>query len=177
MPQSLMRTARTVSTPAVKNTASEHEANTTENRLTMSVARMSGNGQSLFFGFQRDLPVRGRAQGGTDGNMTIEENPIDWTFRPADLQGVHNAFAVFVTGDSMEPKYRNRDIAYIHPTQRPQRGRYVLVETKSRGGFIKRFEGWQKDCLKLSQHNPARDLLFERSEVLNVMLVIGSLDA
>jgi len=147
------------------------------NMVLPSFAKIQPHGQHDNFSRKRDLPVRGRAQGGLDGNLVVEEHPIDWTFRPADLQGVHNAFAVFVTGDSMMPKYKNRDIAYIHPTHKLRRGRYVLVETKAQGGFIKEFDGWDKETLKLKQYNPVRDLHFDRQEILNVMLVIGSLDA
>jgi len=129
------------------------------------------------FGSRRDLPVRGRAQGGEEGNLVLEENPIDWTYRPADLQGVHGAFAVFVTGDSMVPKYKNQDLAYIHPGQKPRRGRFVLVETKTRGGFIKQFEGWEQDTLIVRQFSPAKILRFQRKEIQNLLLVIGSLDA
>jgi len=129
------------------------------------------------FSSQKDLPVRGRAQGGEDGNISIEENPIDWTYRPADLQGVQGAFAVFVTGDSMEPKYKNQDLAYIHPKQRPRPGRYVLIETVHSGSFIKRFEGWRNNKLVVWQYNPEKNLYFERHEVRSLMTVIGSLDA
>lgn len=130
-----------------------------------------------FFGGLKDLPIRGRAQGGEDGNLLIEEQPIDWTFRPADLQGVHGAFAVFVTGDSMEPKYKNQDLAYIHPTQPARRGRYVLVETSDHHGFIKKFERWEGDELIVTQFNPAREIRLSRKNVRKVMMVIGSLDA
>ena len=129
------------------------------------------------FGAQKDLPIHGRAQGGEEGNIVIEENPIDWTYRPADLQGIHGAFAVFVTGNSMVPKYKNHDLAYIHPAQTPHRGRHVLVETINHGGFIKKFECWDKDTLIVSQYNPEKTLRFERHEIRNLMLVIGSLDA
>lgn len=129
------------------------------------------------FGSHKDLPILDRAQGGEEGNLSIEEHPIDWTFRPADLQGVQGAFAVFVTGDSMEPKYRSQDIAYIHPKQRPMPGRYVLIETTTRGSFIKRFEGWQKDRLIVWQFNPEKNLYFDRQEIRSLMTVIGSLDA
>src|SRR5262245_38823280 len=34
----------------------------------------------------RDLPIRGRAQGGSDGAiMLAEDPPIDWSFRPPEL--------------------------------------------------------------------------------------------
>lgn len=132
---------------------------------------------SAIFGARKDLPVRGRAQGGDDGNLLIEEQPIDWTYRPADLQGVHGAFAVFVTGDSMEPKYKNQDLAYIHPTLPARRGRYVLVETSEHSGFIKQFERWDQDTLVVKQYNPAKEIRIKRKDVRKVMMVIGSLDA
>ncbi|MEX0298158.1 MAG: helix-turn-helix transcriptional regulator [Kordiimonas sp.] len=138
-----------------------------------TICRPKGN----VFGSSRDLPVRGRAQGGDEGSLVIEEQPIDWTYRPADLQGVHGAFAVFVTGDSMEPKYKNQDIAYIHPTQPVRRGRYVLVETNGHSGFIKKFERWEGNTLVVKQFNPARDIRIAREDVRRVMMVIGSLDA
>lgn len=139
--------------------------------------KANGNTDSASFGTFKDLPIRGRAQGGDDGNLVIEEQPIDWTFRPADLQGVHGAFAVFVTGDSMEPKYKDRDLAYIHPTLHVRRGRYVLVETSKHCGFIKQFDRWDGDTLVVKQFNPEREIRIAREEVRKVMMVIGSLDA
>jgi len=129
------------------------------------------------FGTLKDLPIHGRAQGGEEGNIGLEDHPIDWTYRPADLQGVHGAFAVFVTGNSMVPKYKNQDLAYIHPHQQPRRGRYALIETINHGGFIKQFDRWEKGTLVVQQFNPAKELRFDREEIRNVMLVIGSLDA
>ncbi|MFC3051382.1 S24 family peptidase [Kordiimonas pumila] len=129
------------------------------------------------FSSHKDLPVLGRAQGGDNGNLTIEENPIDWTFRPADLQGVQGAFAVFVTGDSMAPKYKDQDLAYIHPTTSPRKGRFVLIETAEHKGLIKQFVKWEGETLCLRQFNPDRLLYFKRSEIRQIMLVIGSLDA
>jgi len=129
------------------------------------------------FGFKKDLPIMGRAQGGDEGNLVIEDHAIDWTFRPADLQGVHGAFAVFVTGNSMAPKYKNQDLAYVHPHQDLRRGRFVLVETAKHGGFIKQFKKWDGDTLVLGQFNPTKEVTFKKAEILNVMLVIGSIDA
>lgn len=144
--------------------------------ISLSSLRPPPRGGFSPFSRRKDLPVHGRAQGGEEGSLVIEDNPIDWTYRPADLQDVHGAFAVFVTGNSMMPKYKNQDIAYIHPSQTVRRGRYVLIETKKRGGFIKEFQGWEGDTLVVRQFNPVKELRFDRSEVKNVMLVIGSLD-
>ncbi len=129
------------------------------------------------FSRARDLPILGRAQGGNDGNMTFNDPAIDWTFRPADLQGVKDAFAVFVTGDSMLPKYKNQDLAYVHPSKRIPKDRFVLVEAADHSGFIKQFARWEADTLILRQYNPAQEIRLERNDVLRVMLVVGSLDS
>ncbi len=131
---------------------------------------------SQAFSKDRNLPVRGRAQGGSDGNFVIEEHPIDWTFCPADLQGVNDAFSVFVSGDSMVPKYKNGDLVYVHPTKSVMKSRFVLVETTEHRGFIKQFIGWQENNLIVRQFNPTKDIAIPKQDVLRVMLVIGSLD-
>lgn len=128
------------------------------------------------FSRDRTLPVRGRAQGGKDGNFVIEEFPIDWTFRPADLQGVEEAFSVYVNGNSMAPKYKNGDLAYIHPVKPPRKDRFVLVETADHKGFIKQLVGWRDGFLEVRQFNPEKLIRIEKQNVLRVMLVIGSLD-
>lgn len=128
------------------------------------------------FSDDRCLPVRGRAEGGQDGNFVIEEQPIDWTFRPADLQGVNDAFAVFVSGNSMVPKYKNGDLVYVHPTQNITKNRYALVETVEHKGFIKQFISWREDALVVKQFNPEQEIIIPRDQVLRLMLVIGSLD-
>ena len=137
----------------------------------------SWTSQQPSFSAARDLPVLGRAQGGSDGNLVLDENAIDWTFRPADLQGVKDAFAVYVTGDSMVPKYGDGDLAYVHPRKPPRSDRFVLVETRDHSGFIKQFVGWEDGVLVLRQFNPAEEIRLARPDVRRVMLVIGSLDA
>lgn len=129
------------------------------------------------FSQQKDLPVLGRAQGGDKGSMVVEESPIDWTFRPADLQGVQSAFAVYVTGNSMLPKYKEGDLAYIHPSLSPRKGRYVLVETKEHKGLIKQFIRWDNNALLVKQYNPDKEFHIPREDIRQVMLVIGSLDS
>jgi len=84
---------------------------------------------------------------------------------------------VFVTGDSMAPKYKNQDLAYIHPSKKPRRNRFVLVETLDHHGFIKQFSRWDKDMLILKQFNPEKEIHIPRVNVRKVMMVIGSLDA
>lgn len=127
--------------------------------------------------YMRDLPVLGRVQGGDEGNLVMEESAIDWTFRPASLEGVNDAFAVVVTGDSMQPKYAPGDIAYVNPARQPRKGCFVLVELMGHRGLVKQFDRWDGDTLFLRQFNPASELRFARAEVLRLLPIIGSMDA
>ncbi|WP_417450840.1 S24 family peptidase [Kordiimonas sp.] len=127
--------------------------------------------------FVRDLPVLGRAQGGADGNIVMEDGAIDWAYRPTALEGVSDAFAILVTGESMLPKYAAGDLVYINPEKQPHKGRFVLVELEGHRGLVKQFDRWDGDTLVLQQFNPASELRFARQEVLRVLLIIGSMDA
>lgn len=127
--------------------------------------------------YMRDLPVLGRAQGGDEGNLVMEESAIDWTFRPASLEGVNDAFAVVVTGDSMSPKYAPGDLVYVNPAKQLRKGCFVLVELAGHRGLVKQFDRWDGDMLFLQQYNPFTELTFERAEVLRVLPIIGSMDA
>ncbi|UTW56589.1 XRE family transcriptional regulator [Kordiimonas sp. SCSIO 12610] len=122
---------------------------------------------------RRDLPVLGCAQGGKDGNIIMNDTAIDWTFRPTSLEGVEDAFAVFVTGDSMAPRYLAGDLVYVHPNQIPRRGHFVLVELTGHKGFIKQFIKWQDDELVLWQFNPEKEIRITRNEILNVKVLTG----
>lgn len=145
-------------------------------RFEQSAQTPKSKDQKQSFTENRCLPIRGRAEGGKDGNFVIEEQPIDWTYRPADLQGVNEAFAVFVSGNSMMPKYKNGDLIYVHPAKPVSKQRYALIETTEHKGFIKQFIGWQDDHLIVQQFNPEQEIKIPKESVLRLMLVIGSLD-
>ena len=51
------------------------------------------------------IPIRSGARGGTDQEMFLEDGPIGYTPRPANLGGVRSAYAIYMVGDSMEPRY------------------------------------------------------------------------
>lgn len=130
----------------------------------------------IFNAYNTNLPILGRAQGGPEGNMVLDQGAIDWTWRPASLDHVEDAFAIFVTGSSMEPRYFSGDIVYVHPKKAIRRGRHVLIETTCHNGFIKRFEKWTDDNLVLHQYNPDKEMILPRSDVLRVMLVVGCME-
>ena len=120
------------------------------------------------------IPIRSGARGGTDQEMFLEDGPIGYTPRPANLSGVRSAYAIYMVGDSMEPRYEPGWLLHVNPFKPPIRGRDVVVYKKGQAVLIKQFVGWEGDALVLRQLNPPATLRIPREEVRECHLVVGS---
>src|SRR5215469_6402944 len=69
------------------------------------------------------IPIRSGGRGGTDQEMFLEDGPIGYTPRPASLAGVRSAYAIYMVGDSMEPRYEPGWLLHVNPFKPPTRGR------------------------------------------------------
>jgi phage repressor protein C with HTH and peptisase S24 domain len=128
------------------------------------------------------LPVFGRAMGGAEGQLIMGDQAVDTVECPPMLDGVPNAYALYVVGDSMEPRYRAGEVVYIHPGKPARRGDYVVVQIKGRGdsepiGYIKQFISLTPTTLVLQQHNPPSEMEFRRDEVLVIHRIVFSGEA
>src|SRR5438876_825684 len=119
------------------------------------------------------IPVRSAARGGGDQEMFLEDGPIGYTPRPSNLNGVRGAYAIYMIGDSMEPRYQQGWLLHVNPFKPAIRGRDVVVYKKDKAALIKQFAGWEKDALLLRQLNPAREIKVPREEVAEIHLVVG----
>jgi SOS-response transcriptional repressor LexA len=122
----------------------------------------------------RDLPVRGRAEGGPDGAVTLDSEPIDWTWRPAELQGARDAFAMFVTGTSMGEVLPEGTTVFVHPNLPPRPGDFVVVEKTSHEALVKRLVRRSQAGVTLRQYDPARDFDIARRDIHALYRVIGA---
>ena len=120
------------------------------------------------------IPIRSGGRGGTDQEMFLEDGPIGYTPRPASLAGVRSAYAIYMLGDSMEPRYEQGWLLHINPFKPATRGRDVVVYKQGQNVVIKQFVGWDGDVLVLRQLNPPDTLRIPRSEVLECHLVVGT---
>lgn len=130
----------------------------------------------------RMIPVLGKAVGGDDGEYEFNGQPIDWRSCPPTLTNVADAYAIYVDGESMSPRYLPGEIAFVHPDKPPRANDHVVVQLKptedgaAPRGFIKKFIGWSPTKLLLEQYNPAKKLDFDRREVFKVHLIVLSGD-
>jgi phage repressor protein C with HTH and peptisase S24 domain len=126
------------------------------------------------------LPVLGEAAGGEDGEYVFNGQIMDYAACPPALANVPNAYAVFMDGVSMIPRYYPREICYVHPSRPLRRDDHVVVQVRAREegmpprGFVKKFAGWKGNRLVLEQYNPPQEIIFSRDDVVSVHLIILS---
>ena len=119
------------------------------------------------------IPIRSAARGGGEQEMFLGDGPIGYTPRPANLGGVRDAYAIYMVGDSMEPRYEQGWLLHVNPFKPPTRGRDVVVYKTGQAVLIKQFVRWENDALVLRQLNPAQELRIPRDEVVECHLVVG----
>ena len=119
------------------------------------------------------IPIRSAGRGGGDQQMFLEDGPIGYTARPANLGGVRGAYAIYMVGDSMEPRYEQGWLLHVNPFKPPTRGRDVVVYKSGQAVLIKQFVRWEGDALVLRQLNPPQELRMPRAEVVECHLIVG----
>ncbi|HVJ54923.1 MAG TPA: LexA family transcriptional regulator [Aliidongia sp.] len=120
------------------------------------------------------IPVRSAGRGGNGQSMFLEDGPIEWTPRPNVLKTVRDAYAIYMVGDSMIPRYHPGWLIYVHPFKPPARGRAVAVTLANNEVLVKEWLGQDATHLMLRQYNPAEELRIPLAEVRDVHLIVGS---
>jgi len=122
---------------------------------------------------RRDLiPVRSAARGGMEQEMFLEDGPVDYVARPHLLARVKEAYAIYMLGDSMAPKYEAGYILYVNPFKPPRRDRGVVVYKKNGAVLVKLFKYFTNDEVVLEQLNPRTELRIRRADVDHLHLIV-----
>lgn len=126
---------------------------------------------------QRDLPVIGAVKGGSDGFYFNEGEPKEFVERPANLKGVFNAFALYVDGESMEPRYFAGELLYVNPNRPITKNCFVAVELEDGQGMIKQFLRRSDDEIVLYQFNPPQEIHLVSTQVKRIYRITGAGEA
>lgn len=148
---------------------------TTSPRLKLAVPNANITDQPI--GVGPHIPLYGTAVGGIYGQFELNGNRLDNVLAPASLLGVKDAYAVRVSGESMEPRYFDGETVFVNPHRRPMKGDYVvaqiqLEEAGLKLAYVKRFVRWNNERLVLSQHNPEEELVFDAKTVFSVHYIL-----
>ncbi len=119
----------------------------------------------------RDIPMLGVAAAGSDGEFTLNGEPVDFLRRPGGLVHRKGIFAVTSTGDSMMPWRKPREPVYVDELQRPEIGDHIVIELKAetpgdpKPCYVKRLVRRTEKHIVVAQYNPPREFSFPTARV------------
>lgn len=126
-----------------------------------------------------DVPVLGTAVGGDNGDFSFNGMVVDYVRRPHGVAQMRNIYALWVTGDSMEPWNRRGDLIYVTPSRPPVPGDHVVVELagahaqEAGMAMVKLLAGQTPTQFRLRQYNPERDFTIARARVKAIHKVLS----
>jgi phage repressor protein C with HTH and peptisase S24 domain len=122
------------------------------------------------------LPVQGRGDPLTDMLVSMDR-VASHIARPPALAGVSDAYAVYMVGDSMEPRYFAGDLLYVDPSRPLTKGCFILLtlfdDTALVRRLVRRNEG---GTLLVQQTGRAREDCLPLASIRTAHRIIGSLE-
>lgn len=123
------------------------------------------------------VPAYGHAAGGKDGQFILNGNRISDILAPPSIQDVRGAFAVYVAGDSMEPRYHAGEAVFVNPKLPVRPNDYVVAQILGEDedtpeAYVKRYIGKDSRNLRLYQFNPKKTLTFPVKRVVSVYRIV-----
>jgi phage repressor protein C with HTH and peptisase S24 domain len=125
------------------------------------------------------IPVYGHAVGGKDGEFLLGSNRVSQLPAPPILAHVPDAYAVYVVGESMEPRYFAGETVFVNPRLPISRGAFVVAQISKGDGhephvYVKRFVSYDATRLRLEQYNPKKILEFPALSVVAIHRIVMS---
>lgn len=128
------------------------------------------------------LPIVGTGEGSEDGSQPFNGEIVDRVPRPPSLADAPTAYGVYVSGHSMEPRYAQGELIYVHPGKPVTPGCYVLVQMqpKTEGepprALIKRLTKRSGPRVILEQFNPPKTFEVQTKDVMAIHRIVGTLE-
>ncbi len=108
-------------------------------------------------GVMQRIPVIGYAQAGRDGFFDDAGYPTGSGWDAVDFPNVGdpNAYALEISGDSMEPVFRDGDVVVVSPRASIRRGDRIVVKTRQGEILAKQLQRQTANRLELLSFNSA----------------------
>ncbi len=124
---------------------------------------------------QRRIPLIGLAQAGSEGFFDDGGYPVGGSWDEVNLPeiGDLNAYALEISGTSMEPVFRDGDVVIVSPATPVRRGDRVVVRTVTGEVMAKQLVRRSARRVELKSLNPAhRDRSFDLKDVAWVHRIV-----
>src|SRR3546814_4605937 len=74
------------------------------------------------------LEVRSNGELSQIEETLVEDGVVGYARRPPSIDSNRKSYALYITGESMEPRYRAGDLVYVDPRRAPSIGDDVIVQ-------------------------------------------------
>jgi len=140
--------------------------------LVTGAAAISRGGRTVV---NRRIPLIGLAQAGGEGYFDDGGYPVGGSWDEISLPeiGDANAYALEISGDSMEPVFRDGDVVIVSPAAPVRRGDRVVVRTRKgevRAKELRRHSAKRIDVASLNPAHPSYS--FELPEIAWVHRIV-----
>lgn len=128
------------------------------------------NLEALRAAMPQDLPVYGTAAGSLavrhEGAFELESRVVEYVRRPPALLSVPDAYAFYVTGNSMSPEHKAGDLRMVHPHKPARLGDSVVVQARygehlGMEAFIAHYLRRTSEHVVVAKLQPASEIRFE----------------
>jgi phage repressor protein C with HTH and peptisase S24 domain len=123
------------------------------------------------------VPVYGQAEANKDGGFSLGHKITDIA-APPNLVGVADAYAVYVPGESMEPRYFAGEIVFVNPRLPVRPGDFVVAQFSTGVNpptvYVKRFRSRDHRRTLLEQFKPSKHLDLPASTTLSIHRIVWS---
>ena len=142
----------------------------------------------------RDVPVLGTAAGAElevegDGKplkiekTLVEAEPVAYVRRPPAIVRNRRIYALYITGSSMEHRYRPGDLVYVDPRRAPHVGEDVIVQligearadadpAEVTSVLVKQLVRTTATHYELAQHNPPLTFRIAKTQITEIHRII-----
>jgi SOS-response transcriptional repressor LexA len=120
------------------------------------------------------IPLYGCPLPGEDDGFPFSREVLAELPCPPFLDKVKGAYALGVAGESMEPRYRPGEVAFVSSSRAARRGDDVVVQIEANGqlvAYIKELVQIAPDEVVLKQHNPHKELRFPRRNLHSIHVI------
>ena len=155
--------------PSTESVAKSLAATSTDIDTFVSLIEGSGHGPS------HAVPLIGFAQAGSGGYFDDSGFPVGkgWDEIPFPAVGDENAYALEISGNSMEPAYRDGTIIIVSPAASVRRGDRVVAKTRGGEVMVKELKRRTAKSVELRSINPAhKERTLSARDVLWVARVV-----
>lgn len=123
----------------------------------------------------KDLPILGYVKAGTDGFFIVNGEVQGYAVRPDALQGVKDAYSVYIHDKSMFPAFEPGHLAWVDPLRPVKPGDSVVIQLADGQAFIKRLKRRTEKVVICEQWNPAGEVRYDTANIHSIHLVVGSM--